>query len=156
MYGIVVSILKLRQEKNELVRLKIKYIILALNLIGIFTACNVPAMLGYNFYPLSNLMFIPLIFLGYGILRYRLMDIQSVLHVTFIWLCISSVIIVPNVIIFNILHPFFKSIDKSLLFFLLTIWFAVNYLYFIKVQPVIDQVFNRRKYNLKKVESSVY
>lgn len=152
-YGIVISILKLKQEKNELVRLKIKYIILALNLIGIFTACNVPAMLGYNFYPLSNLMFIPLIFLGYGILRYRLMDIQSVLHVTFIWLCISSVIVVPNVIIFNILYPFFKSIDKSLLFFLLTIWFAVNYLYFIKVQPLIDQVFNRRKYNLKKVES---
>ncbi len=152
-YGIVISILKLKQEKNELVRLKIKYIILGLNLIGIFTACNVPAMLGYNFYPLSNLMFIPLIFLGYGILRYRLMDIQSVLHITFIWICISSVIIVPNVIIVNILYPFFKSIDKSLLFFLLAFWFAVNYLYFVKVQPLIDQVFNRRKYNLKKVES---
>jgi len=152
-YGIVISILKLKQEKNELIRLKIKYIILALNLIGIFTVCNVPAMLGYNFYPLSNLMFIPLIFLGYGVLRYRLMDIQSVLHITFIWLCISSVIIIPNVIIFNLFHPFFKSIDTSLLFFLLAIWFAANYLYFIKVQPLIDQLFNRRKYNLKKVES---
>ena len=152
-YGIVISILQLKQEKNELVRLKIKYIILALNLIGIFTACNIPAMLGYNFYPLSNLMFIPLIFLGYGILRYRLMDIQSVLHITFIWLCISSVIIIPNVIIFNLLYPFFNTMDKSLLFFLLAIWFAINYLYFIKVQPLIDQLFNRRKYNLKKVES---
>lgn len=152
-YGIVISILQLKKEKNEIVRLKIKYIILALNLIGIFTVCNVPAMLGYNFYPLSNLMFIPLSFLGYGILRYRLMDIQSVLHITFIWLCISSVIIIPNVIIFNSIYPFFRSMDKSLLFFLLSIWFAVNYLYFIKVQPLIDQLFNRRKYNLKKVES---
>ncbi|MGQ9843594.1 MAG: SpoIIE family protein phosphatase [Spirochaetota bacterium] len=152
-YGIVISILQLKKEKNEIVRLKIKYIILALNLIGIFTVCNIPAMLGYNFYPLSNLMFIPLSFLGYGILRYRLMDIQSVLHITFIWLCISSVIIIPNVIIFNSIYPFFKSMDKSLLFFLLSIWFAVNYLYFIKVQPLIDQLFNRRKYNLKKVES---
>ncbi|MCX8122791.1 MAG: SpoIIE family protein phosphatase [Spirochaetes bacterium] len=152
-YGIVISVIKLRQERNELVRLKIKYIILALNLIGIFTVFNVPAMLGYNFYPLSNLMFIPLIFLGYGVLRYRLMDIRSVLHITFIWFCISSVILIPNIIIYNIIYPFFKTFDKSVLFFLLIIWFAVNYFYFIKVQPLIDQIFNRRKYNLKKVES---
>ncbi|HOR94288.1 MAG TPA: histidine kinase N-terminal 7TM domain-containing protein [Spirochaetota bacterium] len=152
-YAIVISLLKLRQEKNELVRLKIKYILLALNLIGIFTLCNVPAMMGYNFYPLSNLMFIPLVILAYGILRYRLMDIQSVLHITFIWLCISSVIVIPNIVIYTILYPYFTSIDKTVLFVLFTVWFSLNYFYFRKVQPFIDQLFNRRKYDLKKVQS---
>lgn len=152
-YGIVITLLKLRQEKNELVRLKIKYILLALNLIGIFTLCNVPAMMGYNFYPLSNLMFIPLVILAYGILRYRLMDIQSVLHITLIWFCISSVIVIPNIIIYSILYPYFTLIDKTLLFIVFIIWFSLNYFYFRKVQPFIDQLFNRRKYDLKKVQS---
>ena len=152
-YGIIISLLKLRQEKNELVRLKIKYILLALNLIGIFTLCNVPAMMGYNFYPLSNLMFIPLVILAYGILRYRLMDIQSVLHITLIWFCISSVIVIPNIVIYSILYPYFTLIDKTLLFIVFIVWFSLNYFYFRKVQPFIDQLFNRRKYDLKKVQS---
>ncbi|HPK45133.1 MAG TPA: hypothetical protein PLV62_09150, partial [Spirochaetota bacterium] len=98
-------------------------------------------------------MFIPLVILAYGILRYRLMDIQSVLHITFIWLCISSVIVIPNIVIYTILYPYFTSIDKTVLFVLFTVWFSLNYFYFRKVQPFIDQLFNRRKYDLKKVQS---
>ena len=33
-------------------------------------------------------------------------------------------------------------------------WFVGNYAYFRKVQPRIDQLFNRRKYDLDRVESS--
>src|SRR6056297_62750 len=53
-YGIVLCIQRIRVETNQVTKMKIKYILYALNLTGILTVFNLPAILGYNFYPLGN------------------------------------------------------------------------------------------------------
>ncbi|MFW5861763.1 MAG: SpoIIE family protein phosphatase [Spirochaetota bacterium] len=152
-YGIVLCIQRIRVETNQVTKMKIKYILYALNLTGILTVFNLPAILGYNFYPLGNFIFLSLSIMGYGILRYRLLDIRSILHITFIWAIISSLIIIPNIFIFRLLYPHFSKIDSETFFGILVVWFFLNYLYFSNIQPFINQFFNRRKFNLIKTES---
>jgi serine phosphatase RsbU (regulator of sigma subunit) len=153
-YFIVYFIRKIRIEKNQILRLKLVYIVLSFILTGLLTMSNLPAMSGIDFYPLGNLMFLPLAFLGYGILSNRLMEIRSVLHVTLIWGAMSSLILIPNTILFYYAYPYLDRIGGPLLFAAAVALFIVNYQYFTKVQPLIDQLFNRRKYNLSGIESS--
>lgn len=153
-YFIIFFIRKLRTEKNQIIRLKLKYILLSFIISSLLTLTNVPAMFGVDFYPMSTWTFIPLSFLAYGILSNRLMDIKSVLHVTLVWAALSSLIIIPNILIFIIGSTYVKALSTPVLFFVASVWFLVNYLYLKKVQPLIDQLFNRRKYNLRNIEAS--
>ncbi len=153
-YLIVFFIRKLRTEKNQIMRLKLKYILLSFIIIGLLTMTNIPAINGIDIYPLSNMMFIPLAFLGYGVLSYRLLDIRSVLHVTFMWAVISSLIIIPNALLFIILYPYLIKQGSGPLFAVAAVWFYANCLYLMKTQPLIDQLFNKRKYDLHRIEAS--
>ncbi len=144
---------KLRTERNPVMRLKIKYLFISFITTGILTATNVPAMNGIDFYPLGNFLFIPLLVLTYGILRYRLMEIQSVIHHTAFWFILSSFIAIPNIVLFLFMSEFFLSIGKAYLFAIFILWFFLNYIYFNRIQPLIDQLFNRRNYNLARIEA---
>ncbi len=154
LYLIVFFIRKIRTEKNQIIRLKLKYILLSFIIIGLLTMTNIPAINGIDFYPLGNLMFLPLAFLGYGVLSYRLMDIRSVLHVTLMWAVTSSLIIIPNALLFIALYPRLITESVGTLFGIELVWFFLNYLFLSKAQPRIDQLFNKRKYNLYKIEAS--
>ena len=153
-YFIVMFIKKIRSEKNQIIRLKLKYIVLSFILTGLLTISNIPAINGIDIYPFGNFMFLPLAFLGYGVLSYRLMDIRSVLHVSFIWAAMSSLILVPNIVLFYFVYPYLERLSGPSLFMVAVAWFVCNYVYFRTVQPRIDQLFNRRKYDLNRVESS--
>jgi len=153
-YFIVSFIRRIRTEKNRILRLKLIYIVLSFILVGLLTITNLAAQNGIDFYPLGNLMFLPLAFLGYGVLSNRLMDIRSVLHVTFIWGAMSSLILIPNIALFYFVSHFIGRIGAAYQFVIGTAWFIGNYFYFKKVQPLIDQLFNRRKYNLNAIESA--
>jgi serine phosphatase RsbU (regulator of sigma subunit) len=153
-YFIVMFIKKIRSEKNQIIRLKLKYIVFSFILTGLLTTTNIPAINGIDLYPLGNMMFLPLAFLGYGVLSYRLMDIRSVLHVSVIWAAMSSLILIPNVALFYLLYPYLDRLSGPGLFLAVVAWFVGNYAYFRTVQPRIDQLFNRRKYDLNRVESS--
>ena len=104
-YLIIFFVRKIRTEKNQIIRLKLKYILLSFISFGLLTMTNIPALNGIDVYPFSNMMFIPLAFLAYGVLSYRLMDIRSVLHVTLMWAVMSSLIIIPNALLFIVLYP---------------------------------------------------
>ena len=144
---------KIRGEKNPVNRVKYKYLFLAYCLSALMTMTNIPATNGIDVYPLSNFLFIPLAILTYGILRHQLMDIRSVLHITTFWFILSSLIVIPNITIFLLLRPHLLAIHPVFLFLIFIVWFLVNYFYFNRIQPVIDQLFNRRSYNLGKVEA---
>ncbi|MCX7679245.1 MAG: SpoIIE family protein phosphatase [Spirochaetes bacterium] len=143
----------LLKEKNQIVRLKLKYIIISLIISSFLTILNIPAINGIDFYPFGNFMFIPLSIMAYGILRYRLLDIRSIIHLTIIWGAISALIVIPNALLFWSLHPRLIVLEKWKLFVVLFGWFGANYLYLRNVQPLIDQFFNRRKYDLRKFAS---
>jgi serine phosphatase RsbU (regulator of sigma subunit) len=141
---------RFRKSTNQTEKLKIKYIILSFIATAMLTAMNVPAISGIDFYPFGNFMFIPLSLLAFGVFRYRLMDVRSVLYITLIWVITSSLIIIPNALLFFHVRPYLGEMNSLALFFILLIWFAANLFYFMKIQPVIDRFFNRYKYNLNK------
>lgn len=153
LYGVVMIVLRVRTETNQVVRLKIKYIFMSLIITAILTALNIPAINGIDFYPYGNFMFIPLGIMAYGVLRYKIMDIQSIIHITAIWAAISSLIIIPNAAVFVLMKPLIATLDGTLLFALLASWFFLNYLYIRKIQPLINQLFNKRRYDLRKKEN---
>ncbi len=152
-YGTVLTIKGLITEKNHITRLKIKYIVISLVISGILTTTNIPAINGIDFYPLGNFMFIPLGIMAYGVLRYRIMEVRSIFHITIFWAATSSLIVIPNALLFIFLGPRTASLEPLARFALLGAWFFLNYYYLRKIQPLINQLFNRRKYNLRKIES---
>ena len=144
---------KLRTETNYIMRIKIKYIVFSLLASATLTLGNIPAINGIDFYPLGNLNFIPLAILAYGVLRFRLMDIRSIIHITVVWGVVSYLMIIPNLFVLIYFWPSIILLGMNQLVLFALCWFAVNYLYMLKVQPFINQLFNKRKYNLQLVES---
>lgn len=158
-YGAIASIYifylfikKLKNEKNSLYRLKLYYPFIAYFLTLLLTMTNFPAMNGIDFYPMSNLVFIPLGIMTYGILKYRLIDISGAIHFTFIWVILSSLIIVPNVLVFEQIKEWIHDLGSFYMIIIFITWFEVNYLYFSRVQPLINRLLNSKKYRLEKKE----
>lgn len=151
-YLIVIFIRRIRFEENHLIRIKLYYLFAACFISAVFTFTNIPAMLGIDFYPLSNFIFIPLILMTYGVLKYRLVRIVSVFQLFIFWSAFSSIIALPNYFIFTLIKNNFNRIDSVRLIIIFLIWYFANYYYFIKIQPLINQLFNRRNYNLSRME----
>ena len=154
LYILKLFITEILSENNNVIKLKYYYLFTAYFMCALLTLSNAPAMFGLDFYPLSNLIFVPLGIMTYGVLRYRLVRISSVLHVTFFWLALSSVIAVPNIFIFVLLKNNFTRLSSFTLVILFLFWFLINYYYFNKIQPLINQLFNKRNFNLAKMEKS--
>ena len=153
-YSLFMFVKLYKNETDTTIKIKIRYIIFSIFMIGVLTLCNVPAMNGIDFYPLGNLMFIPLMILAYGVLKHRIMDVKSILHVTLIWAVTSSLIIIPNIIIYFFLKPYLSLMTHVGFFTVLLIWFLLNHIYINKNQPKIDQLFNKHKFNLHTVETA--
>ncbi len=75
-YSLVLSLKKLKTDIDQHTRLKIKYIMFAVLLIGILTTGNMAALNGIDFYPPGNFAFIPMIFMAWGIYRYDVIRIN--------------------------------------------------------------------------------
>ena len=151
-YCAVLLIRRIRAENNSVLRKKYYYMLLSFGTASILTALNLPAINGYNVYPPGNFIFIPLSVLAYGVLRYQLMEIRSILHQTFFWLLLSSLILLPNIFVFRFLFVHITSLPWSILFSLFVLWFVANAIYFHYVQPWIDRRFNRKAYDLRRIE----
>jgi len=153
-YIIVVCIKKIRPEKNYFVRLKYYYLFLAYFLSAGLIFTNIPAMNGIDFYPLSNLMFIPLWILAYGIIKYKFVRISGVLPRFIFWVVFSSLIVAPNLFIFILIKHNFYRLNTPGLMVVFILWYFPNFFYAIKIQPLINQLFDRRNYNLSLMEKA--
>lgn len=143
---------RIRVESNSVLGKKYRYMLLSFGLASLLTALNMPAINGIDFYPPGNFTFLPLAILAYGVLRYQLMDIRSIFHITIFWLLLSSLALLPNILVFRLLQPHLATIAPLNLFFLLAVWFITNYAYLRFAQPFIDRLFNRTYHNLRRIE----
>jgi len=153
-YILALFINRIMVEKNHVIRLKFYYLFTAYFMSAALTATNTLPVFGINFYPLSNYIFIPLGIMTYGVLKYRLVRISSVLHMSVFWLAMSSIVMIPNIFIFILLKNNFNRLNSIILVIFFLIWFFVDYYYINKIQPLINQLFNKRNYNLAKMEKT--
>ena len=142
----------LKREKNRITRLSNSYMLLSFAVLGVLTILNLPAINGFDLYPAGNFSFIPLSVLAYGVLRYRLLDIKSFLHITVFRIFSLVVFLLPNWAIYYYARPLFSKIDGVLLYILFMLWFLANHLYLVKVQTKLDNKFYRMKFRLKLAE----
>ncbi len=132
-------------------RLQMLYILLGLGL-GFISIIGFLPWYEINIYTFE---FLPITIytsvLAYTIVRYKLMDIRTVFHKTAMWLTVSAIVIVPLYLIMRVLHIWehFLSIEMTTIIHLVLLY--LFYIYVKRVQPYIDHLFQRRRYNLLKV-----
>ncbi len=90
-------------------------------------------------------------FLAYAIVKYQLLDIETVFHQTLMWLLTSILILIPLIIIFSIFEKQLKKLSKNELIFFLFIIVYLFTAYKNFLQNIIDKIFLRKKYNKEKV-----
>ena len=152
-YLIIFFIRKIRVEKNQMIRLKLKYIVASFLISGILSIMNFPAIVGIDLYPPGNFSFIPLSFLAYGVLRHRLLDFSGIFQIATIWGLLSAILTIPNIVVLYLLYPYIERDNFALLLFSGILWFFINYHFFRIVHQYIDRFFNKRKIELMKIES---
>lgn len=143
---------KLKTEKNSLARLRIKYPFISYFITLFLTITNFPAMNGIDFYPMSNLVFIPLGIMIYGILKYRLVDVSGAVQFTFIWVILTSLIFIPNILFFQKIKEKFMGLGSFYFIIILIVWFMINYIYFSRILPKINRFLNRKKFMIEEKE----
>jgi signal transduction histidine kinase len=107
--------------------------------------------------PLYLIAFIPVFtcitIVGYSIIRYRLMDIETVVHKTIAWLFTNAALVAPFVILFYFILPWYKGLNifGGLIFSVVLLMF---FLFFVKIfQPKIDHFFQRGQYDLEEIST---
>lgn len=147
---------QLRKEKNSIVKIKFKYArfsFLCTALITLFTSL---VTVGVDIYPPAYFVFLPLGFLGYGILRYRILGVWTILHISLRWLLVFIFTMIPNFLIFVLIRPQIIGLAPINHFLILLFWFLINYFLLKKINEHISQVIHIEGYDLKKIEVSFF
>lgn len=153
LYLLIFFIRKIKKEDNYIIRLKLKYIIASFLISGILSIMNYPAIVGIDFYPPGNFSFIPLSFMAYGVLRYRLLDLRSIFQIATVWAILSTLLTIPNIFVLYMIYPYIQKENIGILFVIGILWFFINYHYFRRVHFLIEKIFNKRKLELLQIES---
>lgn len=108
-----------------------------------------PKLLYYPVYPMGFLcVFFWILVVAYAIIRYKAMDIETVIHKTLMWLATTFVAIVPFAAFVywtqNLRDP--KSAWGSMFYYLAVA--IAFYFYFHAIQPRLDHLFQRQRQNL--------
>ncbi len=108
-----------------------------------------PKLFYYPVYPLGFLtVFFWILVVAYAIIRYKAMDIETVIHKTLMWLATTFVAIIPFAAIIYATREWqdLASAPAATVYFLAL---AVSfYFYFRAIQPRLDQLFQRQQANL--------
>lgn len=132
-------------------RLQMLYILLSLG-VGFI---SILAFLSWYEIHINTFEFLPITIytsvLAYTIIRYKLMDIRTVFHKTAAWALILAIIFIPIYIVIIILHDWTHMLSHKIIAFIYFLFFLLYYAYLRTVQPRIDRLFQRRRYNLLKV-----
>jgi len=88
--------------------------------------------------------------LGYTIIRYKLMDIETVIHRTLLWLASTLVAVVPFAVFIYFSHEWFQSLASMPATIYGTTLALTFYIYFHAIQPRLSQLFRRRYAGLEQ------
>ena len=139
-----------RKEKILIRKKNTKLMIVAFA-IAFFGSVEYLSNYGIHVFPVAPLpVFLFISIMGYCVIRYKLMDIETVIHKTLMWAALSSLVFLPLGLtiyyfknLFQYIHPILSSVFGVGLFCLFMIYTKT-------IQPWIDHIFQRRKYDLEQ------
>jgi len=154
----IVVYLMLKDYRNSSRRRKqqTRLVIIAA-LIGFLSgASNYPQWYGIKIYPIFNgLVWLNPLIMFYAIIRYRLMEIDTVIHRTLLWMLTSSLIFIPICVLLYFTRSWLVTLNWIQLSLVTTTLFYVYLHYYHKMQPRIDHLFRRRKYDYYQILSEI-
>ena len=137
------------QQKN-----RIKYVLAGMGLSTILISLNYLPVSGFNVYPMGNFSFIPAIVLAFGVLKYDLLDIGTVIRKGTVYFSLTAILTVLYIFIiylFNVLFMWSGYSNPVVLSFSLALLIVLLFNPIkIKVQEFIDKLFFRGKYDYQK------
>ncbi len=142
------------QQKN-----RIKYILGGMGIGALLIALNILTVCGIGIYPMGNFSFIPAVFLAFGVLKYDLLDIGTVIRRGTVYFILTGILTVFYILIIYLFNASFMGsrFDRSLVFPLVLA--ALIVLLFNplrdKIQAFIDNLFFRGKYDYQSVLKDV-
>lgn len=148
-YGIVFIYREYKLQENEIIRIRIKYIMSSYIVMNILTLLNMPAINGINIYPPGNFCFIPLIIIGYSLLKYRLLDINQFVLKTIIWIIAIFSVIIPIGIASWIILQYSERFNTLLLSAILTLLFSLLLFYFRFLLPLVSEKIQKQSYDFR-------
>ncbi|MBU1078771.1 MAG: response regulator, partial [Spirochaetes bacterium] len=142
----------IRYKKDNLPgyqNLKILFTAVAIALIG---AIDYIAKYGIEFYPFGYVfILIWLNMVAYTIIKYKVFDIETIIHKTLLWLVMSTLVIAPLGGIIYFAYPYLQDRGPFLIAVFAIFLFILMLVYYNKIQPVIDQLFQRKKHDYRKI-----
>lgn len=133
---------------------QIKIMTIAYMISFLASADYLPKLVYLPLYPFGYIcVFAWTMVLAYAIVRYRIMDIQTVIHKTIMWFASMTVATLPFGLFVFFIHRQLLALDTvffSLSFIAISVIF---YFYFRNIQPRLDQLFQQRSANLQLVLS---
>ena len=108
-----------------------------------------PKVINLPLYPFGYLsVFIWTLILAYSIVRYRVMDIQTVIHKTIMWFLSMVIAIVPFALLIYFSEKWLQRQSVELVTAAVLTLIILFYFYFRALQPQLDHFFQRRQANL--------
>ncbi|MBN3039688.1 MAG: GHKL domain-containing protein [Candidatus Omnitrophica bacterium] len=158
LFFFVLMILLLRNfisvYRKETVEIKKKQAKLIIRAFAIAYIGSVEFLMNYglSYYFLAFLpVFICITIVGYSVIRYRAMDIETVVHKTIAWIFTNLVLIAPLAIFIYFSIPWYSYLNKiGMMVFLASI--SLLFLFFVRFAlPKVDKFFQRQLYNLDEI-----
>jgi signal transduction histidine kinase len=128
-----------------------KYVFLMAS-VGLIGAVDFLPNYGVEIYPFAAIpITLAFAFASYAIIKHQLMDIQTVVHKTIMWAAMSSLVLLPVGGLFYVAHPWIHNLSPFQ-FALAVGMVGLSLIPYVKaIQPRIDHLFQRRKYDLQKI-----
>ncbi|MFA5116434.1 MAG: SpoIIE family protein phosphatase [Candidatus Omnitrophota bacterium] len=149
-----VYILVLIFKKKELSALQLTQMILLLIGYTIYTGACADFLPNYGFqiYPFGYLCAFTFIsIIAFTIIRYKLMEIDTVIHRTILWLLTLVIVILPIGLAEMLSINWIYSLNALARLTLLSAVIMFSVWYYARIKPRIDHLFRRRKYDYYKV-----
>ena len=154
LYCLVTLFRSIRRARDNQQRNRIKYIFAGLGLSALLILMNAFPISGFNFYPIGNFSFIPAIILAFGVLKYDLLDIGTVIWQGTIYFFLTAILTIIYVLVIYLFNLCFIEFGNANSLMLPLILAAVIVLLFNplknKVQQLVDNLFFRGKYNYEE------
>ena len=140
-----------QKETSSIKKTHIKRILIAFAIGFSIGATEFLPTYGIAFYPIGFIAVLVLVSaIAYAIIRYKFLDIETVIHKTLIWLVASSIVFVPIILFSYWLYPWYMQAPPLNVAFVCGLIFYLLTLYLKFIQPKVDHFFQRRKYDLQK------
>ena len=140
-----------QESKTAVARKNIKLVFTAF-VIAFFSSVEYLPNYGINIFPWAFLpMFIFTTIIGYCVIRYKLLDIETVIHKTLMWLITTILTILPFVGIAYSLQDLMSDKSPVAITISLVLFTTIFYFYFRMVKPRLDHLFQRKRANLEKI-----